>query len=242
MRRAETGDHDRRGGGTMTILAFDCAGAACSVAVMRGPSVLARQSRAQTHGQAEVLLPMIQATMAEAGTRYADLRAIATTLGPGSFTGLRAGLATARGLALATGLPAVGISVFDAAAHSVAPEERRGACVLVAVDTRRDDLFVQAFDAALRPAGPAKVADALDALAGAPPGPLVLAGDAASRLAAALGVAGREAIVAASAGPTDVTVVARLAARRMADGSSPASLQPIYLRAPDVTPAPTRRR
>jgi tRNA threonylcarbamoyladenosine biosynthesis protein TsaB len=226
----------------MRILAFDCAGAACSAAVLRDGRVLALKSQAQRHGQAEVLLPMIQATLAEAGMRYADLGAIATTLGPGSFTGLRAGLAAARGLALATGLPAVGVGSLAAAAHAVTAAERAGAAVLVAIDTRREDLFVQAFDAELREAGPPALADAAGAVAQAPPGRLVLAGDAAGRLAAALAAAGRSAALAAAAGPTDIAVVARLAAAELAAGRPPAPLRPIYLRAPDVTPAPSLRR
>lgn len=226
----------------MIILAFDCAGAACSVAVVRDGSVLARDSRALSHGQAEVLVPMIQATLAAAGLRHADLSAIATTLGPGSFTGLRAGLAAARGLALATGLPAVGISTLEAAAHAVAPDERRAASVMAAVDTRRDDLFVQVFGQDLREAGPPRVETASDAASRAPAGALVLAGDATAPLLAALRAGERDAVVASSAGPIDPTVVARLGAERLAAGRAGDPLRPLYLRAPDVTPAPARRR
>lgn len=225
----------------MTILAFDCAGAACSVAVLRDDAVLAHRARAQTHGQAEVLLPMIQAALADAGLGYADLRAIATTLGPGSFTGLRAGLAAARGLALATGLPTVGVGTLEAAAHAVAPAERAGASVLAAIDTRRDDLFVQFFDAALQAVGPAFVAVAQEAAAKAPPGRLVVAGDAAPALLARVVSAGRDATLAAGAGAIDARVVARMARRRLDQGHAGDRLTPIYLRAPDVTPAPARR-
>ncbi|MGQ0676762.1 MAG: tRNA (adenosine(37)-N6)-threonylcarbamoyltransferase complex dimerization subunit type 1 TsaB, partial [Rhodospirillales bacterium] len=112
------------------ILAFDCAGAACSVVLWQKGRVLARRAQASRHGQAEILLPMIEAALAEAGLSYGALAAIATTQGPGSFTGLRAGLAAARGLKLATGLPAIGVSTFDAAAHATALVERRGRNVL----------------------------------------------------------------------------------------------------------------
>ncbi|MCC7048437.1 MAG: tRNA (adenosine(37)-N6)-threonylcarbamoyltransferase complex dimerization subunit type 1 TsaB [Alphaproteobacteria bacterium] len=226
----------------MIILAFDCAGAACSVAVVRDGTVLARNTRALLHGQAEVLVPMIQATLASAGLGYRDLDAIATTLGPGSFTGLRAGIATARGLALATGLPTVGISTLEAAAHAVAAAERRAASVMAAIDTRRDDLFVQVFDAALVAAGPPRVATAPDAATLAPAGALVLTGDATRPLLAALQAAGRTAAVASSAGPLDAAVVARLGAARLAGGGAGDPLRPVYLRAPDVTPMPARRR
>jgi tRNA threonylcarbamoyladenosine biosynthesis protein TsaB len=154
---------------------------------------------------------------------------------------LRAGLAAARGLALATGLPAIGVSTLETAAHAVSPQERKGSSVLVAIDTRRDDLFVQGFAEDLRELAPASVANAADAASNAPPGPRVLAGDATAPLAAALRAIGRDPNVARAAGAIDVTVVARLAAQRLAEGHTPAPLRPLYLRAPDVTPAPPRR-
>lgn len=223
------------------VLAFDCAGAASSAVVWRDGRVLARQERAQRHGQAEVLMPMIQAALAEAGLDYGALSAIATTTGPGSFTGLRVGLAAARGLALATGLRAVGVSTFEAAAHAVTEEERRGRAVLAAIDSRRDEIFVQSFDASLAPlAGPATLApDA--AAAAAPDGALVLTGDATAPLVAALAARGRKTMVARGAGAIDAAIVAALAAARLGEKDLPA-LRPLYLRPPDTTPQPARRK
>ena len=224
------------------ILAFDCAGAMCSAAVWRGGRVLARRVQAGKHGQAELLLPMIEAVLAEAGLGYDALTAIATTLGPGSFTGLRTGLAAARGLALATGLKAVGVSTLDAAAHAVAADERRGRGVLAAIDSRRDEIFVQAFNESLAALAAPVVLTPAAAAACAPPGALAVAGDAAALLHAALRAAGRDAIVAKSAGPTDIAVVAALAEARLAQGGDLPALRPLYLRPPDVTPQPNARR
>ena len=221
------------------ILAFDCAGAACSTVLWRDGETLARRTRAQRHGQAEVLLPMIGETLQEAGMGYGDLAAIATTTGPGSFTGLRVGLAAARGLRLATGIKTVGVSTLEAAAHAVTEDERRGRAVLAAIDSRRDEIFVQAFDGDLKPLGAPAVLTPGAAAAAAPRGALVLTGDAAQPLLAALG--GRNAKLARGAGAIDAAVVAALAAARLGDKDLP-PLRPLYLRPPDITPQPARRK
>ena len=224
------------------VLAFDCAGAACSTVVWRDGSVLARSGQAMTHGQAEILVPMIRATLAEAGVGFGDLAAIATTLGPGSFTGLRAGLATARGLALATGLPCYGFSTLDIATRAVSPAERAGRRIAAAIDTRRDDLFLQVFDGDAQATGDAQVVTLDRAAAMLADVPVVLTGDATAALAERLRAAGRDAIVAAKAGVLDVRIVAELGAARHAAGAPGDAMRPLYLRAPDVTPAPARRR
>ena len=91
----------------MRILAIDTATAACSAALMVGDAIVARRFVAMARGHAESLIPMVEAVLAEAGAAYGDLDLIATTVGPGTFTGLRVGLAAARGLAVAGSLPVV---------------------------------------------------------------------------------------------------------------------------------------
>ena len=220
------------------ILAFDCAGAVCSVVLWRQDGVLARRAHAARHGQAEILLPMIEATLGDAAIGYGGLAAIATTVGPGSFTGLRAGLAAARGLALATGLKAVGVSTLAAAAHATALGERRGRTILAAIDSRRTEIFLQAFDQHLAALAAPVVLTPEDAAAASPSGALLLAGDGAAPVLAALQAKGRDAMPAASAGATDAAVVAMLAARQLAQSGEPPPLSPLYLRAPDITPQP----
>jgi tRNA threonylcarbamoyladenosine biosynthesis protein TsaB len=223
----------------LTILAFDTAGNACSAAIRRGSDTLARRFEAMERGHAEALMPMVMAVLAEAELRFDDLDAVAVTVGPGAFTGVRIGLAAARGMALAGGLPVVGVTNFEAAAATVPEAERAGRTLLVALETKRADLYVQPFDAALAPVG-APAAVMPEALAAfAPKGPLLIAGDAAGRAAAALDEPKRVAVSAAPGLPGAVAVAAialrKLAAARSAGTALPRA-EPLYLRAPSVTP------
>lgn len=95
------------------ILAVETTLARCSVALVRGEQVLAQASEPMQRGHAERLAPMAEEVMASAGGRFDGLGRIAVTTGPGSFTGVRVGLAFARGLALALGVPIVGLSSLE---------------------------------------------------------------------------------------------------------------------------------
>ena len=232
-------ENDGRGAsrelGARCLLALDAAGAACSAAVWRAGEIRARHFKAMTRGQSERLVPMIEAVMAEAGVAYAALDAIAVTLGPGGFTGVRIGLATARALALACDRPLIGLSNFEAVAAAVPEDARRGRTLAVLVDAKRSDLYVQAFDAGLEPVTGARAiaAGKLDDFL--PPGRLVLAGDATAAAQARLQAAGREVVVATSAVHADAVQVAMLAAGRPLPAAGAPPPGPIYLRGPDVT-------
>ncbi|TAN62059.1 MAG: tRNA (adenosine(37)-N6)-threonylcarbamoyltransferase complex dimerization subunit type 1 TsaB [Magnetospirillum sp.] len=213
----------------MIVLAIDTSTSACSAALWRDGTVLARRLRDMARGQSEALIPMVAEVMAEAGLGFAGLDLLAVTVGPGAFTGLRIGLAAARGLALAAGLPLAGVSTPLAVAASVPPGERGGRTILVAIDSRRDEAWVQAFDETLAPLG--EVAALLpEQVSGLTTGPVVLVGDAASRL---LGIV-PEAVMASSAGWPDAAMVAEVAAAQWAAGRS-LPPEPLYLRPPDVT-------
>lgn len=217
----------------MRLLAFDTAAAACSVAVMEDGALRAHRLVEMARGHAEALLPMIAETLAEAGLGYRDLDRLAVTVGPGAFTGLRIGLAAARGLALATGLPVVGVTTFEAIAHGAAADLPG----LIVAETKRADVYAQPFAAPGEPAAPPAAVEAgdLPALAEAHPGPLV--GDAAERAAAllaGLGVA-RRAVPAR----VDARAVAAVAAARST--VDPAPPRPLYLRPPSVTVKARRR-
>jgi tRNA threonylcarbamoyladenosine biosynthesis protein TsaB len=227
----------------MKVLAFDSSGAACSAAIRDDEGrLLAYRFQPMARGHAELLMPMLRDVMAEAGLAFGGLDLIAATIGPGSFTGIRVGLAAARGLALASGLPLLGVTAFEAIAAGVSPDERRDAALMVAIDSRRDDLFIQCFAAdgatlsAPAALAPAALADA------APMGDLLLAGDGAARARDALAALGRRsALLARASGPPDAADVAGLAVSRWHPGTRPAFPLPLYLRPPDVTMPGARR-
>jgi tRNA threonylcarbamoyladenosine biosynthesis protein TsaB len=212
--------------GPSAILALDSSGAACSVALWADGGIAAHRFEPMQRGQAERLMPMVVAAMAEARRGFAELDLIAVCVGPGSFTGLRVGLATARGLALAGATPAGGVTAFDAALESVTARPA-GKTIAVAIDSRRGDLFVQFFDSSRRPlGGPAILAPPALRLA-APGLPLLVAGDGAALARPHL--AADDEIAGGSAGPVDARFIAQLAARRGGAGLLPPV--PLYLRA-----------
>lgn len=135
------------------ILAFDTSAAHCAAALVRGDAVLARRDEAMARGHAERLLLMLEEMLAEADATWAELDALAVCTGPGNFTGLRIGVAAARGLALGLGIPAVGVSRFEALA------EGRAGTVRVALADGKGEVLVQVLrDGA--PLGPPRSADA----------------------------------------------------------------------------------
>ncbi|MFO1145233.1 MAG: tRNA (adenosine(37)-N6)-threonylcarbamoyltransferase complex dimerization subunit type 1 TsaB [Rhodospirillales bacterium] len=142
-----------------------------------------------SRGHAEALLPLLLATLADAGRGFSDLDLLAVTVGPGAFTGLRIGLAAARGLALATGLPCLGVTTLEAVAAAVPASEAGGRPLLVALDSKRGDVYAQVFiegeaasEAAV--AAPAGLARLLATVPALPAGLLMVAGDAAAVLPA----------------------------------------------------------
>jgi tRNA threonylcarbamoyladenosine biosynthesis protein TsaB len=210
------------------VLAFDTAGSACSVAVARDDQVLAEEHRAMRHGHAEALLPMIGRVMQEAGLSPSDLGLVAVTVGPGGFTGIRAGLAAAHGLALASVARLVGVTSFAAVAAQVPAADTR---LLVALDSRRADFYVQLFDRFGDPeAEPAAIApEHLAAWVG--DGPICVAGDAATAVAAVL-CERRQTDIFPRSGPDALGVLA--AVRRWPERADP-DARALYLRPPDVS-------
>lgn len=213
----------------MIVLAMDTSTSACSAALWAEGRIVARRFAVMARGQSEVLMPMIAEVTAEAGLGFGELDLLAVTVGPGAFTGLRIGLAAARGLALATGLPLAGISTTLATASAVTQTERCGRTILAAVESRRAELWLQAFDSDLHPLADIRALPPERAGESAR-GPLVLTGDAASAVLPHLA----DAVLASAAGPADAALVAPLAARLWAKGKA-LPPEPLYLREADVT-------
>lgn len=217
----------------MLILAFDTTAPACSVAIVKDGATLVRLREVMDQGQAEALMPLIERAMGEARIGYSDLDRIAVTIGPGSFTGVRVGLSTARALGLAAEKPVVGVSSLAVLAAAVPDEERaRHSTILAAIDTKRNDLYIQSFESksGAPHAAPAAVPaaeladwsrdqDALVVGDGTPEVMKVLAG-----------------VTASTADPLpNAVVLARLAEGREIDAAGPL---PLYVLPPKITLAP----
>jgi tRNA threonylcarbamoyladenosine biosynthesis protein TsaB len=215
------------------VLGFDCAGSSCSAAVVVAGEVISRRFAVMERGQAEALLPMIEAVLREADLPLAALDLIAVTLGPGGFTGLRVALATARGLALASGVPVAGVTCFEAVAAAVGPAALGARTLVVALESKRAELFLQCFGPSKSPLGEAALVAEDDWARFLPEGELLLAGDGAARLAARLAHRGHH--LGPGAGLPDAVDVARLAACRWRSGERPPPPRPFYLHAPDTT-------
>ena len=171
------------------ILALDTAGNSCSAALWRDGNIAAEAYEAMPRGQSERLLPMIQGVLATAALGFEDLDGLAVTVGPGAFTGVRIGLAAARGLALAQGLPLLGVTSFDVVASTVTEEAQSGRRLVVALDAKRADLYVQAYGKGAPPAT-ALLPEALDEFL--PVGALLLAGSGSDQARPALEASGRD--------------------------------------------------
>ena len=131
----------------MNILALDTAAADCAVCIADGDGrVVARSVETIGKGHAERLMPQVDLVFRDAGMRPVDIGRIAVNVGPGSFTGIRVGVATARALALAVGAESVGVSALHALAFQHR-ERQPGLPLLAAIDARRDEVYAQAFDA-----------------------------------------------------------------------------------------------
>jgi N6-L-threonylcarbamoyladenine synthase len=123
------------------ILAFDTSAAHCAAALLSGDRILAQASEAMSKGQAERLIGLCDELLASQSADYSDLTAVGVGIGPGNFTGIRIAVSAARGLALGLGIPAVGVSGFDALRFGTAEP---CAC---AIDARRGDVYLQVFNA-----------------------------------------------------------------------------------------------
>lgn len=141
----------------MRVLALDTSTIACSAAIgdsTRSPeSVIARRFEMMERGQSEALAPMVQGVLQDAALGMGEIDCVAVTTGPGAFTGVRIGLSMARSLGLVANIPVQGVSTLSAVAHGVPESDRAGAKTLVVLDTKRDDVYVQAFDQTLSPVG-----------------------------------------------------------------------------------------
>lgn len=222
----------------MNVLAFDTCLGAVSAAVRwqdsSGQWLECDRQERREGGHAERLMPMIAEVMAEAGLAFPHLDRVAVTAGPGTFTGVRVGVAAARGLALASGLPVVAATSLAVMAHRAgqvlgARDER---LLAVAVDARRGMVYFQLFPAAQGESDRPLLLAPADAagLIGARPATII--GSGAEAVAGAVAAAGGRGEARLPDLQPDALSLAHLAA----DLTPISPLRPLYLRPPDVKP------
>lgn len=218
----------------MRVLAIDTALAACSAAVFDSEidRLVGGESLPMQRGHAEALMPLIVRVMDRAELEFADVDRVAVTVGPGSFTGLRVGIAAARAIALAASKEAVGVSTLAAyAAPSIADDFAE--TVLAAIDARHGHLYMQVFgglDHGLRAGGHVDYATARTVIEETE-GEVHLAGSAVDILSQQWPKGRREPIIARSGPAPEIEWVARLG---VAANLATAPARPLYLRAPDA--------
>jgi tRNA threonylcarbamoyladenosine biosynthesis protein TsaB len=225
----------------MRVLAIDTALAACAAALFDSESdtILGRESVAMQRGHAEALMPLIARVMDRAEVEFSEIDRVAVTVGPGSFTGLRVGIAAARGVALAASCEAVGVSTLAAYAAPCIADDLADV-VVTAVDARHGHVYMQVFGGAgrtLKVGGHVDIAAAMRAIEEAE-GPVHLAGSAAGILAAHWPKDREAPTVRGPADAPDIEWVARLGVAANVD-TAPA--KPLYLRAPDARPQTAAR-
>jgi len=223
----------------MKFLALDTASARCSVALLDGQGLLTRGvDTARDH--ATLILPMIDALLAEAGVTLRSLDGIAFGRGPGSFTGVRIAASVTQGLSAGADLPVLGISdlrALAARARRAATAPSPGMLLLAAMDARMGEIYWGAFDAAANLPGEAVLGEAVgvaDSLPASLRGRVVAAAgrglSAYPWLAPGLDVPAESVLGEAE---PDAADIARLAAFDLRGGvawQDAAAAQPVYLR------------
>lgn len=212
----------------MRLVAIDTSTALASIALFEGDRLVDETEQRVQNAHGESLLPALDAALARAGWRPRDVARWGVGVGPGSFTGTRVGVATVKGIALATGAEVVGVTSLDAVAHGVVPEP--GEVVASALSAGRGELFVQV--AGRRAPSHVRVERAatwiLDGAAGAR---VVVAGEGALAL-----TGGAAALRTLAAPPHDVPralAIGRIASTRAPDALD--LLEPAYVRPPEIT-------
>jgi tRNA threonylcarbamoyladenosine biosynthesis protein TsaB len=226
--------------GRRLVLAIDSALGACAATVYDAGlwQTLAVQSYLMSRGHAEVLMPMIERVMHDAGISFDRLDRVVTTTGPGSFTGVRIGIAAARGLALASGKPAIGVSTLDALS---APHvsETETVPVVAAIDAKHGSFFLQMTGANGRVLVTPRVASLQDALRSTAIGLVRIIGSGADQLATHWPPDVPAPLLVDPLPAPDIVWVARLGAKAYPDKT--ALPRPLYLRAPDARPQDAQR-
>jgi len=216
------------------LLAVDTTSPRGSLVVAGEEGILAEARVVTEAGHSRWLLPAVAAVLEGLGVPASALDAFAVTTGPGSFTGLRVGLGSVQGLALASGRPCVGLSTLDVLALSAAGS---AGTIVALVDAFRGEVYSGVYDGTGEPRGEPGVGPLAAVLEGLPPG-TAFVGDPAGASRDAV-----RAVVPDAVFPETprflAETLARAALRRVGEGAAipPSELRPVYLRAADVRPS-----
>ena len=208
----------------MHILALDSAVARCSATIVADSVVVAGFHQDQDRDHAAILPVMARDVLRKARLRAEQLDAIAVTVGPGSFTGIRAALALAHGLGLAAGRPVVGVTVGEALAQSLPNIGRRA--LWCAIPSRRGRIFLDRGGQILSVA----IADVP-----APDKPVAVAGPAAVEIATRLAAKGADVMLTDAVLPTGLPI-AEVARNRLQGRLPPMTAEPLYVDPPEAKP------
>lgn len=217
----------------MVVLAFDTSLAACSATLWDSDAarLLAGNHIPMERGHAEALAPMVRDVIKDAGLEMSHVNRIAVTIGPGAFTGVRIGLAMARGLGLALAIPVIGINTLEAIALNAGPGDSP---IIVINDARREETYFASFSPQLDSRRGPEILTLEQAAAALPDGPVRIMGSASEAL---IELASRSDLHRDKSGDfPDPGKMARAAVMRPATGPPPG---PLYLRPPDAKPQPS---
>ena len=219
----------------MRILAIDTSCGAASVAVVEGgrAAPLAVMSRPMARGHADALPLMVEEVMRGIDGGFPSLTRIAVATGPGSFTGIRIGLAMARAMGLALAIPVVGVSTLAAFAAPLLNEPRTG-IIAAAIDARHGSVYFQLFEASGRPLGPPRCDTPRECVHAIGAGPAWFAGDAAALVAGEAQRAGLPYDLEAARAAPDIVALAWMGLA-VDPWTSPA--RPSYVKPPDARPS-----
>ncbi|WP_457796958.1 tRNA (adenosine(37)-N6)-threonylcarbamoyltransferase complex dimerization subunit type 1 TsaB [Methylocystis sp. S23] len=217
----------------MRILAIDTALPAVSACVLDQDAAqpIASETLAMERGHAEAIMPLIERVMSKVEGGFSSIDRVAVAVGPGSFTGIRIGLAAGQAIALACKAEVVGVSTLAALAAPLILEALDGV-VAAAIDARHGKVYVAAFGPDGRALLTPRRAGAHEALRALGDGPLVLIGSGAELLAKEARARGMTAKVVSERASPDIEFVARLG---LAARPETAPAKPLYLKEPDVT-------
>ncbi len=223
----------------MTVLAFDTCFGRLSVAVRHpgddGTWAITSAGESLATGHAERLLPMVQSVMREARVTFTDLQRIAVSIGPGTFTGVRTGIAAARAIALATGKPVCGITslgLMRATAAGTNEALLAGRPLAVTVDARRGEVYIQLFSGDGTPLAEPQILPVDAALALLPEAGVTLIGSGGPVLQAAAALSGWPFETLLPNLEPDARALAAVAHTLPITET----VKPLYLRAPDAKP------